>query len=197
MNPTLYDVIGLTPEASEKQIYRAVKRATRLVKESDVSVSEKKNLIKMMKRARDTLMDPRTREEYDRTIGIETIRDVRDDSGMTHARSSHPMESLMGSLVGSNGSDGSDGIGGSMVPFESSGPIGSMISNHMNMIQSIIPQGFGDLREMGKGMQPGTFHFMEYTKTRNSSGGYDEYGITREGDTNNDHVTEKRFHKKG
>jgi len=136
MNPTLYDVIGLTPEASEKKIYRAVKRVAKSIKESDVSEPEKKKLVKMIKKARDTLMDPQSREEYDRSIGIETIREV-----------------------------GSDGTNGSLVPFESSGPIGSMISNHMNMIQSIIPQGFGDIREMGTTMQPGTFHFMEYTTT--------------------------------
>ena len=191
MDPTLYDVIGLTPEASEKKIYRAVKRVAKSIKESDVSEPEKKKLVKMIKKARDTLMDPQSREEYDRSIGIETIREARDDSGMTHAGSSEPMMGLLGSLIGSNGTNGS------LVPFESSGPIGSMISNHMNMIQSIIPQGFGDIREMGTTMQPGTFHFMEYTRSRNSSGGYDEYGVTREGDTNNDHVTEKRFHKKG
>lgn len=188
MESNLYGVIGLTPEASDKDIYRAVKKTAKCVKESDAPKSEKKNLIKYIKRARDTLMDPTLREEYDRTIGIDTIRSVRDDSGMTHTgfmSNTSPLENILGS---------------SIVPFGSSGstdPIGSMLSNHMDMIQSIIPDGFGDISSRGREMKSGTFHFMEYTKVRNPSGGFDEFGVTREGDTNNDRVTEKRFHKKG
>lgn len=208
MEPTLYSVIGLTPEASEKEIYRAVKKTAKSVKESDASKSEKKNLIKYIKLARDTLMEPGSREEYDRTIGIETIN--RNQDVILGSRPS-PASSFMGDIIGSMEPTSS------MVPFGSFGslgtlgsssssrgdPIGSMLSSHMNMLQSIIPEGFGDMGGMGdmmnpgNNMQSGTFHFMEYTKVRNSGGGFDEFGVTREGDTNQDRVTEKRFHKKG
>lgn len=208
MEPTLYSVIGITPEASEKEIYRAVKKTAKSVKESDASKSEKKNLIKYIKLARDTLMEPGSREEYDRTIGIETIN--RNQDVILGSRPS-PASSFMGDIIGSMEPTSS------MVPFGSFGslgtlgsssssrgdPIGSMLSSHMNMLQSIIPEGFGDMGGMGdmmnpgNNMQSGTFHFMEYTKVRNSGGGFDEFGVTREGDTNQDRVTEKRFHKKG
>jgi curved DNA-binding protein CbpA len=232
MHPTLYDVIGLTPEASEKTIYREVKRKARAVKESDASRGDKKNLIKILKEARDTLMDPRSREEYDRTIGIDTIRkttgedadvdiDIDLDPGMTQAAPPFdPLASLLGSFgalgplgpVGSVGPDSIDDSGcsgsGSIVPFGSVGSvgsIGSMMEGHMGLLQSIIPDEIRSIGSgngngnggMGRGMRSGTFHFMEYTKTRNQSGGYDEFGVTREGDTNNDRVTEKRFHRKG
>lgn len=212
MDPTLYSVIGLTPEASEKEIYRAVKKTAKSVKESDASKSEKKNLIKYIKLARDTLMEPGSREEYDRTIGIDTIKRGQDFEP-EYTMGARPMlpSSTLGDMIGSIGPIGHIGSMGptsSIVPFGSSGssredPIGSMLSGHMNMLQSIMPEGFGDLGGMGNmgnpgnNMQSGTFHFMEYTKVRNSGGGFDEFGITREGDTNQDRVTEKRFHKKG
>lgn len=182
MNPTLYDVIGLTPDSSEEQIYRAVKKTTRTVRESDAPVSEKRNLIRIIKKCRDTLMDPDQREQYDRTIGIDTIRNERDDSGMKHAD-----WTMVPFGLSSNA--------GSLSPFDHMNPIGSLMSSHMEMMQSIIPQEFGGSNPK-RDIPPGTFHFMEYTKTRNASGGFDEFGLTREGDTNNDRVTEKRFHKK-
>lgn len=191
MDPTLYSVIGLTPEASEKEIYRAVKRTAKSVKESDAPKSEKKNLIKYIKLARNTLMEPDSREEYDRTIGIDTIKRGQDfEPGFVmNARPGSPLSTL-GDMIGS------------IVPFGSSRgePIGSMLADHMGMLQSIIPEEFGALGNMGtsgNNMQPGTFHFMEYTKVRNPGGGFDEFGVTREGDTNQARVTEKRFHKKG
>lgn len=200
MEPTLYSVIGLTPEASEKEIYRAVKKTAKSVKESDASKSEKKNLIKYIKLARDTLMEPGSREEYDRTIGIDTIKRGQDFEP-AYIMGARPMSpsSTLGDMIGSIGSTSS------IVPFGSSreDPIGSMLSGHMNMLQSIIPESFGDLGcmgnmgNLGNNMQSGTFHFMEYTKVRNSGGSFDEFGVTREGDTNQDRVTEKRFHKKG
>lgn len=203
MDPTLYSVIGLTPEASEKEIYRAVKKTARSVKESDAPKSEKKNLIKYIKIARDTLMEPGSREEYDRTIGIDTLKRGQDlESGYMMGTRSDSPPSTLGDIIGSIGPIGSMD---SMVPFGSSrgislgstDPIGSMLSSHMNMLQSIIPEGFGELGTSGNNMQSGTFHFMEYTKVRNAGGGFDEFGVTREGDANQDRVTEKRFHKKG
>ncbi len=203
MDPTLYGVIGLTPEASEKEIYRAVKRTAKSVKESDASKSEKKNLIKYIKLARDTLMEPGSREEYDRTIGIDTIKRGQDfEPGFIMNTSSGSPPNTLGDMIGSIGTIGSMD---SIVPFGSSrgDPIGSMLSNHMGMLQSIIPEEFGvlgsmgNMGNMGNNMQSGTFHFMEYTKVRNPGGGFDEFGVTREGDTSQERVTEKRFHKKG
>ena len=194
MAPSLYDVIGMTPEASDREIYKAVKKTARSVKDSDATKSEKKNLMKFIKKARDTLLDPELREKYDRTIGIETIRSNLDNVDVMSSHSFNPVEDLLGSL------------GGSMVPFGSTGSVGSigsvgstgnLMSSHMDMIQSIIPEGFGDLHESTRNMKSGTFHFTEYTRVRNPSGGFDEFGMTREGDTNSDRVTEKRYHKKG
>lgn len=212
MDPTLYSVIGLTPEASEKEIYRAVKNTARSVKESDAPKSEKKNLIKYIKLARDTLMEPGSREEYDRTIGIGTINRGQDYDPEHVMDTRHdPSPITLGDMIGSLGSIepigsmGPIGSISSMVPFGSSrgtstgitDPIGSMLSGHMDLLQSIIPEGFGDVGTHGNNMQSGTFHFMEYTKVRNPGGGFDEFGVTREGDSNQDRVTEKRFHKKG
>ena len=172
MNPTLYDVIGVTPEASEDEIHRSIKKATKKIRESDIPREEMKNILRYIKQARETLMDPQRREEYDKTIGIETIRTT-------------------GDIVPFGGGGGGGGCDDLVY-----NPINSIISSHMNMLQSIIPEELGDMTSIGSHMKPGTFHFMEYTKVRNTSGGFDEFGLTREGDTNNDRVTEKRYHRK-
>ena len=180
--PTLYDSIGVKPDASEETILRSVKRMTKSIRSSDERNSKKNELLRFVKKARDTLLDPDTRESYDRSIGIETLK--REDRlvGYNEKRSVNrdPISELLGSIV-------------PMTPASTFGGIDDIFSSHMNMIQSIIPNELN--MEPGK-MGSGTFHFTEYTRVRNSSGGYDEFGLTREGDTQNDRVTEKRFRKK-
>ena len=71
--PTLYDALGLTPEASGDKIRKTCKKMIQSVRESDSRNSEKNELIRFIKKSRDTLKDTKSRETYDRTIGIETL----------------------------------------------------------------------------------------------------------------------------
>jgi len=170
-SPTLYEAIGVTPDASEERIRKATRRMARKVKKSDTSNSEKNKVLRFIKETRETLFDEDSRAEYDSTIGIETVRRSRNNIStnmhqmVPHGSSSiNPISSMMGS-----------------------GGLFSMI----NDMSSIIPE---EMMSSGN-VSSGSFRVMEYTRIRNNNG-YEEFGMTREGDSNNDRVTEKHFQRR-
>ncbi len=199
----LYEALGLTPEASEEKIRKTCKKMTKSVRESDSKNSEKNELIRFIKKSRNTLIDPESREKYDRTIGIETLGP---DTLQKDTDGYNPLSGFMGSLgpilssmhgFGSVAEPSRDN-NHELVPFRQNNheSVGAMMNGLMNsqvMGKGLIPDEM--IESMGE-LKSGGFHVMEYTRVRNENGGFDEYGFTKEGDMNNDRVKEKRFHKK-
>jgi len=197
-SPTLYDALGLTPEASREKIQKKCKKMVRSVRESDSKNSEKNELIRFIKKSRDTLIDSKSREEYDRTIGIETLQKEKSVQNDTFSGLMESISPLVSSLHDSiHNSVEPTGINSGMVPYLSNqhNPFGGLIGNLFGNDMS-IPGMPEELTSSMSTIKPGGFHVMEYTRVRNEDGGFDEYGFTREGDTNNDCVKEKRFHKR-
>ena len=194
--PNLYDAIGVRADASADKIKKKTRKLVTEVRESDKKNSEKNELIRFFKSARETLVDPGQRKQYDESIGIETFARDESDTGdeepivpfepfqpyqpfgavgaLSNLRSMlAPMETQLSrspasSLMGLLGGDLENIFSGSIIPEEMS---------------------HGDLKR-------GSFHVLEYTKVRNPEGGFDEFGFTRQGDMKNDRVTEKRFERK-
>jgi hypothetical protein len=197
-SPNLYDALGLTPEASREKIRKTCKKMVRSVRESDSKNSEKNELIRFIKKSRDTLIDSKSREEYDRTIGIETLTEethIQNDPLSTFMGSMSPLiSSVHGSI---NNAMEPVGINSGMVPYNSiqQNPFNSLIGNIFgsDISRSVIPEEL--ISSMGT-IKSGGFHVMEYTRVRNEDGSFDEYGFTKEGDANSDCVKEKRFHKR-
>ena len=71
--PSLYDAIGVSADASPEEIKRTARARMNEVKLSDKPRSEKNELIRFFRKARDTLTDPAARQDYDLSIGIETV----------------------------------------------------------------------------------------------------------------------------
>lgn len=199
----LYDTLGIGPDATEEDIKKSAKKMMKSIRESDARNSEKNELLRFLKNTRNTLVDPQSREAYDRTIGIQTIY----GSGRCVEPDRQIVDSVVPFSLGEPAVDpmnSMDSISSALTsfgsPFGVSGSSRSSIESMMgiesigSMLSSIIPQ---ELQGSVSGTpKSGTFQFMEYTKVRNSSGGYDEFGTSREGDLNNDHVTERRFNRK-
>jgi len=100
---TLYDAIGVSVDASTEQIRKKTRQLVNDVRESDKRNSEKNELIRFFKRARETLINPDTRKEYDQSIGIETISNdetcVNDADSIMSVQPFQPF-GLLGSLIG-------------------------------------------------------------------------------------------------
>ena len=198
--PNLYDAIGVSADASTDKIKKKTRKLVSEVRESDKRNSEKNELIRFFKSARDTLTDPDARKEYDASIGIETLPRDEEES---EAQSMVPFEVLQPykpfGTIGALGALGN--LGSLLSPTEISPRSRSPASSLMGLLgadmqdmfsSSIIPEelsSHGDLKR-------GSFQVLEYTKVRNPSGGFDEFGFTRQGDMKNDRVTEKRFERK-
>lgn len=219
-SPNLYDAIGVGADASSDKIKKKTRKLIHEVRESNKTNSAKNELIRFFKSARETLCDARARREYDSSIGIVTVgTDDSADPEISSTESLIPFETMqpfrqpfgvLGAL-GSLGSLGSLGRLGELVrPLESSSPPPSPLSSSPSAAlagfgflgtgiedmfsSSIIPDELSS--SAGRSLKPGTFHILEYTKVRNPGGGFDEFGFTRQGDTRNDRVTEKRFERK-
>lgn len=195
--PNLYDAIGVSADASTDKIKKKTRKLVSEVRESDKRNSEKNELIRFFKSARETLTDPDARKEYDASIGIETF--VRDEDGID-TESMVPFEAFRPyEPFGAIGALGN--LGSLLAPAETSNKSPSPASALMGILgedlhdmfsSSIIPEEMsspGDLKR-------GSFQVLEYTKVRNPSGGFDEFGFSRQGDMQNDRVTEKRFQRK-
>jgi curved DNA-binding protein CbpA len=193
--PTLYDAIGVSVDASADKIKRKVRKLVEEVRGSDKRNTEKNELIRFFKSARDTLANPDARKEYDQSIGIETVSN--NDTAADDAESIVSFQPFQ--PFGALGALGS--IGSLLSPIESSrsrtpstslmGLLGADISDMFS--NSIIPE---EMSSSTGSLKPGSFQVLEYTKVRNSDGGFDEFGFTRQGDMRNDRVTEKRFERK-
>lgn len=184
-NPNLYDAIGVGADASADEIRKTTRKLMTDVRESDNRNSEKNELIRFFKSARETLMDNRAREEYDRSIGIETINDMASVvpfEPLQHFQTLHPFPTSSSRALASATHPSIMGILGSEIQ--------QMFSNN-----SIVPEELSGRSRSG-GLVPGNFHILEYTKVKNADGGFDEFGFTREGDIQNDRVAEKRFERK-
>ena len=219
--PSLYDAIGVSADASPEEIRRTARARMNEVKVSDKPRSEKNELIRFFKRARDTLTDPAARQEYDLSIGIETVSSssprAQDDPRTESMVPFEPLEpslhqsifpcraasgalGAMGSLFGIGLGLGRDHVSVSAAPRSSSSSSSS--SSIMAALGSDIDDLFsgsivpGELAPSPGGLKSGSFQVLEYTKVRNPEGGYDEFGFTRHGDLRSDRVTEKRFERK-
>lgn len=202
--PNLYDAIGVSADASADKIRRRTRQLVNEVKESDKRNSEKNELIRFFKSARDTLTDSDARTKYDESIGIETFaRDEREAGATTDTSTVVPYETFQSfEPFGAIGALGNMNIGsllGPMQALSSRSPASSLMGLlgadvHNMFSDSIIPEelassSHGDLKR-------GSFQVLEYTKVRNPEGGFDEFGFTRQGDMKHDRVTEKRFERK-
>lgn len=205
--PSLYDAIGVSADASADKIRRRTRQLVNEVKESDKRNSEKNELIRFFKSARDTLTDAGARKEYDESIGIETFaRDEREGGTATDTATSTvvPYETFQSfepfRAIGALGNMNTLGsLLGPMQGVSSRSPASSLMDLlgadvHSMFSDSIVPEALapsshGDLKR-------GSFHVLEYTKVRNPDGGFDEFGFTRQGDMKHDRVTEKRFERK-
>jgi len=196
--PNLYDAIGVSADASTDKIKKKTRKLVSEVRESNKRNSEKNELIRFFKSARETLTDPDARKKYDASIGIETF--VRDDDDGVETESIVPFEVFQPyEPFGAVGAIGN--LGSLLAPVETSNNSRSPASALMGILgedlrdmfsNSIIPEemsSHGDLKR-------GSFQVFEYTKVRNPSGGFDEFGFSRQGDMKNDRVTEKRFQRK-
>ncbi len=211
-SPNLYDAIGVGVDASSDKIKKKTRKLIREVKESDKNNSAKNELIRFFKSARETLCDARARREYDSSIGIDTVgSDNGVDSEFSNTESmipfatTQPFRQPFGAL-GAFGSLGS--LGDLLRPLESSSSSPSSMSSASAALAGFLGTGIEDMfsssiipEELsssagGRSLKSGTFHILEYTKVRNPDGGFDEFGFTRQGDTRNDRVTEKRFERK-
>lgn len=134
--PNLYDAIGVNADASAEKIKRKTRKLINDVKESDNRNSKKNELIRFFKGARETLTDRDAREEYDRSIGIETISSSNEqtesmvpfdhDVDVEHQHDPfHP--SILGAL-GALSTFGPIGSIGSIGPVGPLGPVGAVRS---------------------------------------------------------------------
>lgn len=194
MTPNLYDAIGVSAEASSDEIKKKTRKLMNEVRQSDKRNSEKNELLRFFKSVRETLCDSSQRERYDGSIGIETAVKEEDQSCVPFDSSFGPMQPF-----GVRGVLGS--LGSLLSPMEtapSRSPASTLLSlvgsdMHSMFSNSIVPE---ELSLTPGGLKPGTFQILEYTKVRNPGGGFDEFGFTRQGDMQNDRVTEKRFERK-
>ncbi|AAK14503.1 unnamed protein product [Ectocarpus sp. 4 AP-2014] len=198
--PNLYDAIGVSADASADKIRRKTRQLVNEVKESDKRNSEKNELIRFFKSARETLTDSDARKKYDESIGIETFAREERDAGtkMVPYETFQPFEPFgaIGALGGALGNIGS--LLGPMQAVPSRSPASSLMgllgADVQNMFSdSIIPE---ELASSHGDLKRGSFQVLEYTKVRNPEGGFDEFGFTRQGDMKHDRVTEKRFERK-
>lgn len=200
--PNLYDAIGVSADASADKIRRKTRQLVNEVKESDKRNSEKNELIRFFKGARETLTDSGARKKYDESIGIETFaRDERDAGTDTNTDSSVvPYETFQSfepfGAIGALGNIGS--LLGPMQALPCRSPASSLMGLlgadvHSMFSDSIIPE---ELASSHGDLKRGSFQVLEYTKVRNPGGGFDEFGFTRQGDMKHDRVTEKRFERK-
>ncbi|CAM9206813.1 unnamed protein product [Pylaiella littoralis] len=118
-SPSMYDAIGVGADASTDRIRKATRRMVNEVRASDKRNSEKNELIRFFKRAREVLTDPRAREDYDRSIGIETVGHVgRDTSRTGNTSSLVPVDRALGApLVAPLGDPLGDPLGAPLVPL--------------------------------------------------------------------------------
>lgn len=196
--PSLYDAIGLSADASSDKIKKKTRKLINDVKESDKRNSEKNELIRFFKRARDTLTDSDGRKQYDESIGIETV--AKNESHADETASVVPFEGFqpyapfgaLGALSNLSSVLGPVEISPSRSPASSL--MGLLGEDVLDMFSnSIIPEA---MSSSPGSLKQGTFSVLEYTKVRNPDGGFDEFGFTRQGDMKNDRVTEKRFERK-
>ncbi|CAM9092433.1 unnamed protein product [Ectocarpus sp. 12 AP-2014] len=121
--PSLYDAIGVNAGASAEKIRRKTRKLINDVKESDKKTSEKNELIRFFKDARETLSDRDARIEYDRSIGIETISANNDQAESVvpfdRARLEHQSDSFHPCPLG-----GLSALGGALGALSAFGPIG-------------------------------------------------------------------------
>ncbi|CAM9103103.1 unnamed protein product [Ectocarpus sp. 8 AP-2014] len=195
--PNLYDAIGVGADASADEIKRKTRQLVNEVKESDKRNSEKNELIRFFKSARETLTDPDARKEYDGSVGIETFARHEREADTESVVPYETFETFQPfGPIGALGNIGS--LLGPMQALPSRTPASSLMgifgADVRDMFSdSIIPeemaQSHGDLKR-------GSFQVLEYTKVRNPGGGFDEFGFTRQGDMKHDRVTEKRFERK-
>ncbi|CAN0597906.1 unnamed protein product, partial [Ectocarpus sp. 12 AP-2014] len=164
--------------------------------------SEKNELIRFFKGARDTLTDSDARKKYDESIGIETFARDERDAGTTDTSTVVPYETFQSfEPFGAIGALGNMNIGSLLGPMQAlpsrsaaSSLMGLLGADARNMFSdSIIPE---ELASSRGDLKRGSFQVLEYTKVRNPEGGFDEFGFTRQGDMKHDRVTEKRFERK-
>lgn len=149
--PNLYDAIGVNADASADKIKRKTRKLINDVKESDNRNSKKNELIRFFKGARETLTDRDAREEYDRSIGIETISASNEQTEsmvpFDHVHVEHQHDpfhpSILGALgaLSTFGSVGSIGSIGSIGPVGPVGPVGAV--RPIRPIGSMGPVGSG------------------------------------------------------
>jgi len=176
--PTLYDTIGVSADASADEIRTIIRQLANEVRDSRKTKFEKNELLRFFSNTRETLTDSYKRRQYDMSIGIETIDNGGEERSIVRFERSDILQpvGVLDSLIGFPRSD-----------------FHGMFSNSM-FSNSIIPSELTN--ELPTGVQPGTFRVLEYTKFRNSDGGFHEFGLTRQGDINHNNVTEKRFERK-
>lgn len=192
--PNLYDAIGVNAEASSDEIKKKTRKLMNEVRQSDKRNSEKNELLRFFKSVRETLCDASQREQYDGSIGIETAAKEEEEERCVPFGAFGQLQPF-----GALGALGS--LGSLLSPMEttpSRSPASSLLSligsdMHAMFSNSIVPE---ELSSSPGGLKPGTFQILEYTKVRNPGGGFDEFGFTRQGDMQNDRVTEKRFERK-
>ncbi|CAM9104074.1 unnamed protein product [Ectocarpus sp. 12 AP-2014] len=195
--PNLYDAIGLSADASVDMIKKKTRKLINEVRESDKRNSEKNELVRFFRSARETLTDPGARKEYDESIGIQTF--ARDESDGDFSGPVVPFQGFQ--PFGALGAVGSLGSLPLLGPVETSGSrspasalMGILGADLRDMFStSIIPE---EMASSHGDLQRGSFQVLEYTKVRNPDGGFDEFGFTRQGDMKHDRVTEKRFERK-
>lgn len=197
--PNFYDAMGVSADSSADKIKKKTRKLISEVKESDKRNSEKNELIRFFKSARDTLVDPDARKDYDESIGIDTV--AKTESRVDDTESMVPFETTFQPFQ-PFGVLGALGNLGSLISPVQTSPSRSPASSLMGLLgddlhdmfsNSIIPE---EMSSSSGSLKPGSFHVLEYTKVRNPDGGFDEFGFTRQGDTRNDRVTEKRFERK-
>lgn len=169
---TLYETIGVTPDASNDQIKKATKKMARDAKDSDMRNSEKNKILRFIKKTREVLLDPSSREEYDKTIGIETVHRSSRNHIVPYQTNPDPVLGAITSVMDDSISHG--------------------LMSMMNSMVSDLPT---ELMPSDR-LSSGSFRVTEYTRVSNRNGEVEEFGMTREGDINNERVTEKHFQRR-
>ena len=202
-----YELLRADPSASPEVIKKACKKMIHAINMiQDKTDQEKSLLVDAVHKIRACLTDNEQRELYDRSIGIETVpENWRSESPIWLAELPplHPMRHRPTPISRPSSRPQHTSAGYELAPFTEFG--GAMVPFGGDVFGGSTPFGNGLLRSMSESIIPrelqehasaapahGSFTFMEFSRRRVSDG-WEESGVHRTGDLNNDNVTERHF----